>query len=240
MAIQRMNHWNIYQPKPITKDAFFELIKYLRKFKDGLNTTERLLSAQVFNRENSLIKKNDEIESIFDPFVLEDINQLKIFILLKKDQDRSVQTMIDFTQQSTHINTSDIGTEWGHAIQADINKYVVKNNIVSKAFWLRLNNFLNILKYPFLILGAVYYLLWHINKDSSDLIKMMGFLVAGMTLLFQDFYNFFKPPRPYQAMIEKDKRINISIDTVVVVIFFLTAILSFLKEIISIIFSKTP
>jgi len=240
MEIQKLNHLSIYPPKPITKDAFFKLVKYFRKFKDGLNPTERVLSAQVFGRKISSVKTNGEIDSIFDPFVIEDIYRLKLFVLLRKDQDRSVQTMIEFSPQHIHINTSDIGTEWGDAIQADINKFVLKNKIVSKAFWLRLNNFLNILKYPFLIIGAVYYILWYFNRDSSDLIKMIGFLVAGMTLLFREFYNFFKPPRPYQAIIEKEKRIEISINTIIVILAFLTAMLSLLKEIISIIFSKTP
>ena len=119
--------------------------------------------------------------------------------------------MTIITKANTHINTSEIGTEWGYAVHADINKYLRENEIVSKGFWWRLNVVMNILKYPFLILGAVYYLLWHINSSSSNLVIMIGFLVAGTTLLFREFYIFFKPPKPYQAIVIKDKRINISI-----------------------------
>ena len=238
--MEKRNHWNIYPPKPITEDAFFELVGYLRNFKQGLNPTERLLTAQIFGERIQSVKTNDDIGSILDPFVIEDINVLKIFVLLRKDQEKSVQTMIEISLQHTHINTSDIGADWGYAVQADINNYLLEKKIVSKAFWLRLNNFLNILKYPFLIVGAVYYILWHFNNNSSYLVKMIGFLVAGMALLFRDFYIFFKPSRPYQAIIKKDKRINISINTIIVILAFLTAVLSLIKEIISIIFSKTP
>ena len=236
--MEKRNHWNIFPPKPVTKDAFFELVNYLRNFKQGLNPTERLLTAQIFGEKISSVKTNDEIDSIFDPVVIEDIYALKIFVLLRKDTEKSVQTMIEISPQHTHINTSDIGTEWGYAVQADINNYLLVNKIVSKAFWLRINYFLNILKYPFLILSAVYYILWHLNSNTSNLVKMICFFIAGVTLLFRDFYIFFKPPRPYQALIRKGKKINISANSIIVILAFLTAILSFIKEIVSILFIK--
>ena len=69
---------------------------------------------------------------------------------------------------------------------------------------------------------------------------MIGFLVAGLTLLFRDFHTFFKPTRPYQAIVRKAKKINLSVNSIIVIIAFLTVLLGLIKEIINVMASKAP
>ena len=131
------------------------------------------------------------------------------------------------------MSISDIGTEWGAAIRADLNRYLKDNKFVARFIWARLHGLLKILMFPFLILGSTFFILWHFEKNPSYLVSMIGFLLAGFLLLSKDIHLYFVPAKPYQVIAPKKKTKQISIQLLITVLSFLTAILAIAKEIIS-------
>lgn len=209
------------------------MIGFLRIFKKELNPSKRKITVQVSGEDLYAEKYNDEVDSIWAPFVIEKIRDLKVFLRLDQDDQKSCETLIHISPSSTLVSTSDIGTDWGAAIQADLNKHLKSRKIVARFIWARLNGLLKMLMYPFLILGSVYYILWHFEQNTAFLISMFGFLLAGLLLLSREIHQYFAPPKPFQAVTEEKLGKQISFQLIVTIMSLLTALIGIAKELIS-------
>lgn len=233
MTNLRKHHWNIYPPKTVSREAFYKLVTFLKTFKAELKPLRRTITVRVSGEDLYTEKFNDEVDTILAPLVLEKIRDVKIFLRLDKDDQNSCESLLHISPASTVVSTSDIGTDWGAAIQADLNRHLRTEKIVARFFWARLNGLLKVLMYPFLIIGSVYYILWHFERNTAYLISMCGFLLAGLLLLSKDIQQYFVPPRPFQAITEEKRRKHISIQLWVTILSLLTALLGVAKELIS-------
>jgi hypothetical protein len=232
MTNLRKNHWNIYPPKTLSREAFHNLVTFLKVFKAELKPSKRTITVEVSGEDLYARKCNDEADTILAPFVLEKIREVKIFLRLDQNDQNSCESLVHISPASTFVSTSDIGTDWGAAIQADLNRHLRTKKIVAISFWARLNGLLKVLMCPFLILGGVYYILWHFEKNTAFLMSMCGFLLAGLLLLAKDIQQYFVPPKPFQAITVEKKRKGISVQLWVTILSLLAALLGVAKELL--------
>lgn len=235
MSRIRKHHWIIYPPKTISLNSFWKLISFLRSFKKELKPSKRIITVKVLGENIFVEKKDDEIENIFAPLVLEEIREIKIFLLLCKNGENSCETLIHISSGSMFLSVSDIGTDWGPAVISDLMRYLKKSKFVASFLGVRLHGFLKILMYPFLILGSTFFILWHFEKNSSYFVYMLGFLFAGFLLLLNDIYLYFVPTKPYQAITAIEKHKKISIQLVINILTIFSILITIAEKIISII-----
>ena len=232
MTNLRKHHWNAYPPKVLTRENFHNLVAFLEAFKAELKPSKRTITVEVFGEDLYARKSNDEVNAILAPLVLEKIRKVKIFLRLDQDAQNSCELLIHISPASTLVSTSDIGTDWGAAIHADLNRHLRTERIVARFFWPRLNGLLRIFMCPFLIIGAVYYVLWRFEKNTAFLTSMSGFLFAGLLLLAKDIQQHFVPPKPFQAIAVEKRRKHISVQFWITILSLLAALLGVARELI--------